>query len=85
MDREDENLFDVTTVNFTWVTDSFEVNELKLKLNFSSPENISPLIKYDKLMVHFRNTSEPFFTCKKNGFKIAPEKRSMTIKVTPQM
>ena len=67
------------------MADSFELNELRLKLNFVSPENISPLIKYDKLMVHFRNTSEPFFTCKKNGFNLVPKSRSMTIKVTPQM
>ena len=43
MGRDQEDSFNMLTVNFTWNVTSFENDTLKIRLTFSKPLEISPM------------------------------------------
>ena len=55
--RDDEDGFNVSSINFTYEAVSFKDTELKLKLKFSSPAEISPLVVQDSLVMVIPNAT----------------------------
>ena len=43
-DRQEDEDFEVSSVNFTWAIQSFVKETMMVKLDFNSPLEISPLI-----------------------------------------
>ena len=62
---------------------SLQENEFRFNLTFESFAHISPLIVRDKLVVHFKNTSEPFFVCDKIEKPIVGRYRTISENIRP--
>ena len=52
--------FNLTSLNFTWNIILYQEDTLKIKLNFSDPLTISPLLERDILVVHFKELRDYF-------------------------
>ena len=46
----------MSSLNLTWQAQEFDGKDLKIKIDFSDPNAISPLIEQDKLVAHFKST-----------------------------
>ena len=57
--RNLDETFDPESVSFQWEVAQFEGGQLDIQLNFSHPEEISPLSKQDKLFVKFNSSHAP--------------------------
>mgnify|MGYP000905266655 CR=1 FL=1 len=60
-ERKSEKGFELSKLNFTWYSKTFENDRLHLKLNFSYPILISPDAIQDVLVIHFLEP-EMFFS-----------------------
>lgn len=55
--RGSEPNFNASSLNFTWKVTEFKAKYFSLKLNFSDPLSISPLLIQDTLIVKFKDLS----------------------------
>ena len=53
--RDTEPNFNASSLNFTWKATNFKAKFLDIKLNFSDPVSISPLLIQDTLVVKFKD------------------------------
>ena len=60
--RQEDEDFDVSSVNFTWSVHSFIKETMFVQLNFDQSLEISPLIQQDILIVNF-NGSKNLINC----------------------
>ena len=54
--RDYDEDFDLSSVNFTWTVQSFIKETMFVQLNFNSPLEISPLIQQDLLIINFNGS-----------------------------
>ncbi len=54
--RDYDEDFDLSSVNFTWTVLSFIKETMFVQLNFNSPLEISPLIQQDLLIINFNGS-----------------------------
>jgi hypothetical protein len=47
-------------VNFTWSVKELTETKMRIKLDFNDPPNVSPFIRYDKLVIHIPDLSKLF-------------------------
>lgn len=65
-DRQNDNNFNSSDLNISWIVDSFKNDTMTLNLSFIYPLEISPSIMQDKLIINF-NQSQSLLTCFSNG------------------
>jgi hypothetical protein len=65
--RDTELDFNASSLNFTWKVTDFTAKYMDIKLNFSSPLSISPLLIQDTLIVKFKDLNF-FYSLEVNDF-----------------
>ena len=80
----DEN-FNVSQVNFTWEAISFLDDMLYIKLNFTSPSEISPLLVQDDLVWNLKGKYEHLFISAPLNTPLEKEFKTVEIKIMPQI
>ena len=80
LNRQDDNGFDVKSVNFTWKCVSVKGNIMSFKFNFTIPFEISPLTVQDTMHFFIKDEGIPLFTSK-NKKILDPSKRFLKKKV----
>ena len=53
--RDSEPFFNASSLNFTWKVTEFKERYFIIKLNFSDPTSISPLLTQDTLILKFKD------------------------------
>lgn len=82
--REDDNGFDLKTINFTWNCTEVKGNIMEFKLKFNEPLEISPLTSQDQMYFFIKDEGYPLFTSK-NLKILDPSIRLLKSKVPKQM
>ena len=85
MNRQLDEDFNVSTVNFTWYSISFENDTWEIQLNFSDPHMISPEIVYDRIVVHIFENATKYFYSEKLNLHLNEDFYTLSAKIMRQM
>jgi len=76
LNRDLELGYDDKTITLNWTLLNFTNDTMIFKLNFFYPDEISPLIVFDKILLNFTNAAHLLFS-KKNMFDKGNEYKMM--------
>mmetsp|Transcript_25612 Transcript_25612/g.39409 ORF Transcript_25612/g.39409 Transcript_25612/m.39409 type:complete len:360 (-) Transcript_25612:1793-2872(-) len=81
--HEDIPQFNLSKLNLTWAVESYSGQNLKLRVVFNDPYEISPLPTQDTLSIHFLEVA-PFFISKQTLLPLDPSSRVLHAKISKQ-